>query len=149
MPVADLDTAYDEIFGRFTTDWNALTPAITGGPAPKIFYQTVPDVGVPPSNAPWTTINITHSIAEQAALAGDGTLRRYSRAGIVSVRVYVPIAQGMVLLKQLVPVAQKAFQGKTTASAIWFRNVGVTEVGADGPHLRMDVLAEFEYESFE
>lgn len=149
MPIADLDTAYDEIFGRFTTDWNALTPAITGGSAPDIFYQQVPVVGSQPSNEPWCFIAITHNIGEQAAL-GPATsgLRRYDRAGIVTVRVHVPVAQ-RVLLRSLVPVAQKAFQGKTTTGAIWFRNVRVNEIGAEGPYLRMDVIAEFEYESFE
>lgn len=150
MP-SDFDTAYDEIFGLFKTTWDADTPAVTGGAVPQVFYQGVGEIGPPPPDEPWARISILHNVSDQAALLGDDVSgrRRYTNLGIITVEVYTPIGQGLVLIRQLAPIARKAFQGKHSSPGnIWFRRARINEAGVDGPWNRMTVIVDFEYDEF-
>lgn len=146
MP-ADFNSAYDQIFALFTTKWNADTPAITGGSAPEIFYQGITDVGPQPPEDPWCRISIQHVTNQQSALNPEGGLKRFTVTGFVTVQIFVPIGEGLNLIRQLAPVAKEAFQGVRTADdSIWFRDSAINEVGTDGPWNQFNVSSFFEYE---
>lgn len=147
MP-ATFDSAYDQIFGLFTAEWDAETPAVTGGAAPEIFYQHLPDSGPQPSSDPWCRVSMQHATNAQSALDPDGGLKRFTVTGVVTVQVFVPIGgTGPQLLRQLSRVAKEVFQGRRTSDdSIWFRNSQIIEVGVDGPWLQNNVTAEFTYD---
>lgn len=146
MPTT-FDEAYNQIFALFKTKWEADTPTITGGAAPEIFYQGLTDVGVQPPDEPWCRISLQHVTNNQSALDPDGGLKRFTAIGLVTVQIFVPIGQGLTLIRKLAPVAKEAFQGtRTSDDSIWFRDATVTEVGTDGPWNQFNVTATFTYD---
>jgi hypothetical protein len=148
MPTTFND-AYDQIFGLFRAKWFADTPAITGGPVPEVEYQGMTSIGSPPQDAPWCRISLQHVTNNSAALNPDGVRKRFTVTGVVAVQIFVPIGQGLVLIRQLAPVAKEAFQGVRTADdSIWFREAQISEVGAEGSWFQMNVTASFEYDEF-
>lgn len=142
-------TARGEIFQTFLTAWNANTPAVNGGVIPEIRWQGVESRDTPPTNAAWAHIFITHEAMNQQTLGETGN-RRFERRGMVTVVVNTPLSlgQGLTLNENLATIAKDAFEGISTANAIWFRDVLIKEVGADpeGPWFVTHITAEFRYD---
>lgn len=149
MP-ATLDVARDEIYGALKATWDADTPAVNGGLVPELFYDGVPRLLDPAADVAYAEIYVRHSGGRQASLAGELGRRRFTKSGIVTVAVFAPIvkAGGLTLADELAKVAKKAFEGKATASAVWFRNVRAVEVGVTAAWYHVNVFAEFEYDEF-
>lgn len=146
---ASLLIARDEIQAAFKTRWDLDSAAVNGGTIPPVAYEGVPFI--PPQAAPWARIVLRHTGGRQASLAGDTAKIRTEKTGIVIVSVFAPIekGQGVKLARDLATVAKRAFEGKATASQVWFRNVVATEVGADGgTWFQINVTAIFEYDEF-
>jgi len=142
------DVARDEILGRFKTQWDADTPAVNGTVIPTIFYEGINTLGDQPHDAAWAQIFIRHNDAFQRTLGPAGS-RRFTKLGIVTVQIFVPLETGvgLTLMEALAKIAEDAFEGKTTINNIWFRNVRIIEVGVEGPWYQANVLADFEYDS--
>jgi len=149
MP-ATFDTARDEILGAFTVKWNADTPAVNGGLIPEIFYEGIGEEGDKPHDAAWARIQIRHNLGEQQALGPSTDRRRFTKLGIVTVQIFAPLEKGLglSLAEELAKVAKAAFEGKSTTSAVWFRNVSINEIGVDSAWYNMNVVAEFRYDEF-
>lgn len=146
---ADINTAYDEILGAFRTAWEANAGAFNGGTPPEVRYDGVGDPGPPDSDDPWARVQIRHLTGTQASLAGADAKRRFERAGIITIQVFWPLSQAALSnARSLADVAREAFEGKATVSHVWFRNVRVQEVGADGSWYQVNILADFEYDEF-
>jgi hypothetical protein len=146
---ADINTAYDEMLSLFRTAWEANAGAFNGSVVPEVRYDGVGDPGPPASADPWARIQIRHLTGTQATIGGDGTQRRFERAGIITVQVFWPLSQAALgNVRSLADVARAAFEGKATTSHIWFRNVRVQEIGPDGSWYQVNVLADFEYDEF-
>jgi hypothetical protein len=145
----DLNNAYDEILGAFRTAWEANAGAFNGGTPPEVRYDGVGDSGPPASADPWARIQIRHVAGEQATLQGSGNKRRFRRAGIITVQVFYPLKRAALSnSRSLAEVARGAYEGKATASHIWFRNVRIQEIGPDGSWYQTNVLVDFEYDEF-
>jgi hypothetical protein len=82
----------------------------------------------------------------QASLANDGGRRRWERTGLVTVQIFVPAGEGLSEAYSLAKTVADAYEGTTTASGVWFRNVRVNEVGADGAWFQVNALIEFIYD---
>jgi len=139
-------TASDEILGLFKTAWDANTAAVAGS-VPAVRWPGV-DSGDPPSPAaPFARIAIHHGTGQQRTLGQTGS-RRFERQGTVVVQILTPISSGggLRLAQQLAIIVRDAFEGKGTASGIWFRNVSTREVGPDGTWNRINVTADFLYD---
>lgn len=128
--------AYGEILTKFkaawdTTGFDALYPNLAGDP--------------PTDPAPWARVSISHSPGSQT-LGDDTTGRRYERYGLLLVQVFVPTGEGLPRALNLAKIITDAFEGATTPSGVWFRNVRVNEVGPDGSWYQVNVIAEFTYD---
>ena len=140
MPVATIAEARDEILTHFTTAWDAQTP-----PVPTLLYAHLRQA--PPDSGNWARVSVRHAAGEQRTIGAPGG-RRFEHAGIVNVEIYVEAGvDGFTTGDALVEVARNAFEGQSTApDAVEFRNVRVSEQGADGRWDRVDVTADFEYD---
>lgn len=147
MP-ATFETARDEILGAFKTRWDLDAAAHNGGVTPPVHYEGVEPLGLPPHGTPWAKVTIRHTLGSQASLSSDTGLRRFEKIGIVTCQIFTPLetGSGLVQAERLAQVAKKAFEGKSTSSAVWFRSVRINEAGVDGPWFQMNVISEFQYD---
>lgn len=139
------EQARDEILGRFRTQWNADTPAVTDDySVPEVQWQGVRQSAPEDTASPWARVTVRHTDGDQATLGSSGS-RLFSRDALVTVQIFVPVGEGLALADQLAKIAVDAFEGKK-AGEVWFRRVRVNEVGPDGPWFQVNVVAEATYD---
>lgn len=131
--------------------WRSVACMAGGGPLveePKIYWDNVQVPDNPPVDKPHLEIYVRHQDGEQTTM-GEPGCRRFSREGLVEVRIWVPEDGGLTLADDLVTVAVTAFEGRTallSGEEIWFRNVRAPETGPNKTKYRVSVLADFEYD---
>lgn len=129
--------AQDEMLALFKTVWDA-----TGHPA---LYENVADD--PPTTAtPWARITLQHFPGGQRSLAGEAGARRWERNGQIIVQVFTPIGKGTGEAYDLAKIVADAYEGKATASQVWFRGVRVNNIGPDGAWFQLNVIVQFTYD---
>lgn len=136
---ADFETAVDEIFDLFAAAWNT-----TGYP---VDYENLRNDGttvkVPPSTrTPWARVNLRHVTGGNAAIGN----KLFDRGGVLTVQIFIVVGVSLTPAYQLAKTVANAFQGQSTPSAVWFRNVRINEIGNDGSWYQTNVLADFEYD---
>lgn len=135
---ADFATATNEILDLFHAVWNPLGHVAiyenTGGAIPT------------GSSDPWARVSLRHATGNQASLRGDAGTTRWDRGGILTVQIFVPTGEGLSEAYTLAKVVADAYEGTSTPSAVWFRNVRVNEVGPDGEWFQVNVLIDFTYD---
>ncbi len=101
---------------------------------------SVPDNGADS----YLRVTVKHNLAGQSTMGGECV--RWNRKGLVFVQVFTKTGNGLVLSDKLTKICVDAFEGQTTPSGVWFRNVRSNEVGANGSWYQVNVIAEFEYD---
>lgn len=147
MSLPTFDSARDEIFGLFRTYWSAQTPALNSGQAIRVEWPGVDSQTPPPADKPWARIIARHVTSRQATFGPSGE-RRFTRPGLVTVQIFTPVSAGggLSLAEKCAIIARDAFEGRGTASGIWFRNARIQEGGQDGTWQQMNVTVEFLYD---
>lgn len=143
---ATIETARDDITKMFLDAWEA--DAISQN-LPVIYWDLpneIPSEDSGDSPPAWARLTIQHTWGSQATLSGDTGKRRWLRRGMATVQIFTPTGDGLSLSDKLTMVAMRAFEGRSTASGIWFRYVRADEVGPDGVWFQTNVLASFEYD---
>lgn len=145
---ADYTTAISEMFGLFKAAWDAGAGAYNGGTVPEIRWDGIGEAGPPEGEAPYARVTVRHGSSPQASLTSGAGFVRYENSGIITVQVRYPLKSGgfSANAKGLAQVARAAFQGKKTASQVWFRNARINEVGPAGAYYLINVVAEFLYD---
>jgi hypothetical protein len=97
----------------------------------------------------WARFRLQHNEGGQRTLAGNDGKSRHGRKGNVIVEVHSPIGTGVKDAYALAESVKNAFEGKRTASGVWFRNVRINEVN-DTTLLwyPIVVIADFDYEQY-
>ncbi len=143
------DGSRDEILAAFKTQWDAYTPAVVpGGVVPVVYYEGIGKPDRPDPTLAWAQTTIRHASGSQATLSDSAGKRRFEKIGLVTVQVFAPLTSGVAFGGELAKVAKAAFEGRSTASGVWFRNVRIVEVGLDGPWYQWNVVGEFRYDEF-
>lgn len=147
MTLPTFDGARDEILGLFNTKWTTDTPALNGGAPIRVEWPGVDAGDPPPADKPYARITLRHTTSRQATFGPTGG-RRFTRPGLITVQVFTPLSggQGLSLAEKCAIIARDAFEGRGTASGIWFRNARIQEIGPDGTWYQMNVLVEFVYD---
>lgn len=140
--------ARDEVFALFKTAWGAgaLYPLVSGT-VPEIRYTGTVQPAKPAPDACWCRISMVHMGGSQLTFGKVGS-RRFERRGTIYVQIFVPTkgGQGLSASESLATVARGAFEGKSTASGVWFRDVHVEDLGIDDSWEATNVLAAFSYD---
>jgi hypothetical protein len=134
----------DEIFPLFKAAWDAQSPALNGGTAPTVVYDTIFKNDSPPADEVYATIRVLSKDGAEIAPLSPGGAGLWIRSGTVEVSVYVPI--GSTAGAQLADVARGSLQGKVTEGGVILRDVSIVEAGLDGPWYRWDLTASFDYD---
>ena len=140
--------AIDEINAEFWNSWNSDKTVFIVGYVPDVRWQGVEEPSLPDGSKFWARVSIQTVFEEQTSLAGNESKKRYTSSGLVFVQIFCPKsnAQANEFGKKLSEVARNAFRGKSTAGAVWFRNVRINELSPEDLFYRFNVVAEFEYD---
>lgn len=136
MP-ASQETASDEMLAFFKTAWDTTSLLAV--------YENVKGV-VPTAQDAWARPSIRHAAGGNQSLTGALSQTNYERVGIFTVSIFIPNGNGLALGRSLGKTVADAFEGKATASAVWFRNVRVVEVGPSDEWYMFNVVIEFIYD---
>lgn len=129
--------ATDEIADLFKDAWDA-----GAGGAPLLYR----DVDADEPTAPlWARLSVTHFHGQQSSLSNHIGQRVFDRRGVVTVQLFGLAGSGLSTVHPLVMLAVDAFEGKSTAGAVWFRNVRAIEGPSEDKWVEVNVLADFEY----
>jgi hypothetical protein len=122
------------IRSRFNTQWASLRPTI------PVFFDNAGDDVQPPQNSAWVRLTVLPGASQQVEM---GRLRRWRRAGIIAVQIFVPAASGTGLAQELGDTVRDIFEGLTVSSVI-FRATSLNRVGLDGAWLRYNANTPFQ-----
>ncbi len=138
---ATLTQARDEMFKAFRDAWLADA---TSNLLPVLYPDTDAE---PPTEGAWARVSIKHGPSRQATLSGESGQKRFRHTGFITVELYTPRGDGLVLNGQLSIIVKHAFEGVATSPGqVIFYRVRVNEVGPDGQWFHTNVLADFEYD---
>jgi hypothetical protein len=121
------------IRSRFETQWTALRPAVTA------IFDNVGDTAKPEDEA-WIRLVVLPGNSGQVEF---GMTRRWRRAGVVSVQIFVPAASGTGLAMELGDTVKTIFEGLTVSGLI-FRATSLNRVGLDGPWLQYNANTPYQ-----
>lgn len=139
--------ATDTMFAQLNTLWATDSAAIAGY-VPAIYWPNIEEPVSKPVGTYWARMSRQTVIQSQANIAGADSVRRYTTRGLLSVQIFAPmmlVASGKVCA-QLAQIVQNAYRGVTTVNGIWFRNVTIKELPADGRYYRCNVVSDFQYD---
>ena len=131
------EEARDLISAFVTTEWNTATSS-----APLLYDNLNADRPATPSL--FGRLFIQHVSGMLAALGAS----RFRRMGILSVQVFVPLGSGTQQADQVAESLVEALEGvgPLVLENIWFRNIGMREVGPDGTYHQVNVEADFTFD---
>lgn len=104
------------------------------------------DAKPPEPPTPWARVKILHSTGGSKSLGNVRGKQRYTRGGFVVVQLFTVGGKGLVSHDQIVAKILGAYEGKTTAGGLVFRNGRFQEVGRDGPWHQTNLFVDFEYD---
>lgn len=96
----------------------------------------------------WARVTMRHQAGSQETMANVGQ-RRYAATGLVTVQIFTPIGDGLVLSDAICAVVKSMFRARPRPQPVWFRDITPTEIGPDGPWQNVNVSAVFQYQERE
>ena len=140
-----LAAARDDIMGAVQTQWDAGSTA-----GELLLYEdragARPSANVAGAVQLWGFVQVRHISSERVTLAGTAGSRRFRRDGLLTLQLFIPQGDGLVLMDAIGQEFLNALEGKTTTNGVSLRNVRVVEVGEDGPWFQANVLANYDYD---
>ena len=129
--------AKDVILGIFKTVWDTPTPRIA-------VYSDLPGTK-PASNVVWARAIVQHAEGRQSSLAGVSGTRRFTDEGTFFIQVFAPVGDGSTACLAAAREVQDAYRDAKHPN-VWFRDVKLREVGADGTFYQINVSGTFSYD---
>lgn len=112
------------------------------------YPDMVAPAGFPPATASWGRVSIGDTGEERPPpLVASPNTRRYHMEGLLTVELYALAGDGRRASQALGEAVLAGFRGQTTAGGVWFRNLRVVPVGADGAWWHENALIEYRYDS--
>jgi hypothetical protein len=145
----DYVSATDAILSTLKVQWDADTPAIVGGAAPVLVFDTNEQTLKPnpeDSTKPWARAVVRHGGAQKVTLNNAVGQGRYRRMGLVWVQIYVPFSDGSAYTtaQRLAQVAQKAYEGRRSGGGeVVFTESAIQDRAPEGQWFRYDVKTSF------
>lgn len=149
-------TAREEICARFDQHWQIHAPLIVGA------LDYLPEIRMPrivypkPINPAvhWGRLSIQSVMSSQSAFvsyapaeAGAAKRKKYEESGLVFVQLFGPKNEIEAAEQQdyLAQIARSAFRGESLPGKVWFRNARINDLEDEDEMLRLNVVAEYEY----
>jgi hypothetical protein len=136
MSAANPGIAVKEMVQPFFDYWNGDALMLPGK-----------EFATPDAATRWAALTIEHVDGSQATLANAGGKRRWQHAGVVTIELRFPRSDLDVGAAYAIAGEVAAlYQGKRTASDVWFRNARIQE-GITATWFALNVIFEFEYDT--
>lgn len=132
--------ARDEILTLFRTAWLA-DPTTTAAPILWADKTSDDDLPNPEEDPIWCRATVLHTSGGNDSIGN----KLFFRNGTATIQIFTRYGSGLTNNDLAAKVALDAFQGKSTAGGVWFRDVTLNEIGQDGDWFQSNVLANFEY----
>jgi hypothetical protein len=134
--------AVDEILALAKYAWET-TASQTGT---RFKYENVASASIPPSGQDaWGRIVLRHTTSKQTSLAGADGRRHFTRYGTLVVQIFEVVGTGIAKSTDIPEIMKNAYEGKSTAGGVIFRDVTINEVGKSGDYFQTNVVVHFEY----
>lgn len=113
------------------------------------------DFTLPPITDVWARWRCQHATGNQGSLANVIGRRKWARGGSIIVQVFTPLNSSELSAYDTAEIVVGAYEGKTTPSGVWFRNVRVQETNKDigggiaadvSGWIQRNVIADFLYD---
>lgn len=143
--MVDFVTARDQICEHFDTHWQANAAGIVGYIPEIRFPRIVYKDPVNPS-VHWGRLSLQTVNSRQAAFGCNGQ-KKYEEVGLVFVQLFGPISEVEAGEQQdkFAKIARAAFRGISLPGKVWFRRARINDLEAEDQMLRLNVVAEYEY----
>lgn len=145
MPLSR-EQARDQILSLVHDVAKGLIDTSTGKSLQILFADLPAEIPRENPPTPWARAILTHQASNQATLAGDTGLRRYTRTGLITIQLFTPSGLGSLPTDRYAEAFVAKFQGRSTPEGVWFRAVNAQEVGTDGPWQQTNITGTFEYD---
>lgn len=148
MSAASIATAMREMQALFSAVWAPRDGALIDWPNSKF---TIPG----DKSLVWARWRVQHELFGQNSLANVNGQRKFGREGTLYIQLFFPLNAGVIDAYNFAEDVVKAYEGKRTASDVWFRNVRINEAlrdsiaeGSEPTDLWMQflVIADFLYD---
>jgi hypothetical protein len=130
--------AVDEMLALFKAAW--VDTAHYGA-----VYEDLPGAK-PTAQDTWARPVVRFADGHQGSLGDTTTGRMWTRVGSVIVQVFTPVGRGLSPARVAANIVAKAYEGVASPGGVWFRNVRLQEIGADGDFVQVNVVADFTYD---
>lgn len=106
----------------------------------------------PPNGQVWARVSKRVVFEKQATIhttSHDVGKKRYSTAGYLTIQLFSP-RDSIDLVAEMESIAmafRDALAGKSTEDHIWFKNVTIREIPPEDLYARINVVAQFTYET--
>lgn len=143
MTAVTMATAVKEMEARFRNAWS-----------PKLADYPNQDFTLPAPSDVWARWRCQHATGNQSSLANVIGRRRWNRQGSIIVQVFTPLNASELSAYNTAEIVVGAYEGKTTPSGVWFRDVRVQESNKDiaggiaaqvNGWIQRNVIADFLY----
>lgn len=140
MPCNSMEEARNEMF-------RLATVGLPSGL--KIIYQGLVNQAPAKATDQWVRVTINHELGFQNSLADQSRKKSYNRSGVIIIQCFGPLSdRGFTKAQSLAESAVQAYQGKTGAGGIWFRNCRANEIGSSGAWFQINVSIDFTYTQY-
>lgn len=94
---------------------------------------------------PYARVFVTANGGQQDSMGAPGAAR-FLDTGLITVQIFVKNGAGKSQLRAIADVVMTRLRRPPTGFAVWFRDVGLVEVGVDGNHYNGNVVATYEHQ---
>lgn len=120
MTADKVSTAVKEMLALFDNAWK-----------PKLCHYPNQDFNLPAANVVWARWRCQHFTGNQATLSDVIGKRHYESGGTLFIQVFTPLNASEIASYDTAEIVSGAYEGKTTPSGVWFRNVRIQEITRD------------------
>lgn len=100
--------------------------------------------GTPPDNSDWVRLSVRFRTGMRATLGARGN-RKFTRSGVATVQVFVPIETATDTIDELSQRILDHFDGETLGQ-LWFTECDIRSVGPSGKWFQTNVILPFNFE---
>lgn len=145
--IENYNDAIDEIISVFMTGWLANSFPIVGY-VPEIRTRYKEEL-LPDATRYWGRITLQTVDERQSAFENSSPNTKHTTTGLVFIQLFCPrtLDNGLTNLSKLATVAKNTFRNNQTPGGIWFKNARINELPDEQNWCRLNVIAEYQYDT--
>lgn len=145
--MVDFVTARTTICDAFAAHWQLNASGIVGY-TPEVRMPRVANNNPIDPSVHWGRFSlqtVTSNLAAHGSIKGGK--KKYEESGLVFLQLFGPVSRITAAEEQdqFAQIARDAFRGVSLPGKVWFRNARINDLPDEDSMLRLNVVAEYEY----